>query len=192
MAKEIELKFRIEKPSLIREKLKEVGAKFIGKAFEKTVKFDTKNDNLKRGGKFLRVRTGFKNTITFKRKIGTGDKKFKEREEIEFEISDPEKMKIILENLGFTKKWIMEKYREKWQWGSAEIVIDKLPLGNFIEIEGNKKVIEKTAKVLGLNLKEGITATYWELWENYRRKRGIKDKNIIFKKKLNYLTPEVQ
>jgi len=183
MKKEIELKFRIEKPSLIREKLKEVGAKFIGKAFEKTVKFDTKNDDLKREGKFLRVRTGFKSVITFKRKIRPKDKKFKEREEIELGISNPKAIKKILENLGFTKKLIMEKYREKWQLWSAEIVIDKLPFGNFIEIEGSKKAIQETAKVLGLNLKEGITATYWELWENYRRKRGIKDENIIFKKR---------
>ena len=192
MKKEIEIKFKIKNADVIRKKLKKLGARFLGKTFEKTIKFETKNNDLKKQGKFLRLRTGFKNEITFKRMINKIDKKFKEREEIEVGISDPEKMKKILENLGFTKKWIMEKYREKWQWGSAEIVIDKLPLGNFIEIEGNKKVIEKTAKVLGLNLKEGITATYWELWENYRKKKGIKDENIIFKKKLNYLTPEVQ
>ena len=183
MKKEIELKFRIEKPSLISEKLKEVEAKFLGKTFEKTIKFETKDNDLKKQGKFVRIRTGFKNVITFKRMINKIDKDFKEREEIEVEISDPEKIKKILENLGFTKKWVMEKYREKWQWGRAEIVIDKLPFGSFVEIEGSKKAIEKTAKVLGLNLKERITATYWELWENYRRKRGIKNENIIFKKR---------
>ena len=187
MKKEIELKFRIEKPSLIREKLKEVGAKFIGKAFEKTVKFDTKNDDLKREGKFLRVRTGFKSVITFKRKIRPKDKKFKEREEIELGISNPKAIKKILENLGFTKKWVMEKYREKWQWGSAEIVIDKLPFGNFIEIEGSKRAIEKNAKLLGLRLTDGLTYTYWGLWEDYRKKHKIRDKNIIFKKNSEFL-----
>ena len=182
MKKEIELKFKVKEPDFIREKLKEVEAKFVGKAFEKTIKFDTKNDDLKKEGKFLRVRTGFKNVITFKRKIGTGDKKFKEREEIELEISDSKKMEEILKNLGFPKRWIMEKYREKWQWGSAEIVIDRLPFGNFLEIEGNKKVIEKTAKLLGLHLADGLTSTYWGLWEDYRKKHVIKNENIIFKK----------
>jgi len=180
--KEIELKFKIDKPDLIRKKLKKERAKFLGKTFERTFKFDTKNNDLKEQGKFLRIRTGFKSTITFKRKIKPKDKDFKEREEIELEISDPEKMKKILENLGFTKKWIMEKYREKYELGSAEIVIDKLPkMGNFIEIEGSKTAIHKTAKILGLNLKDGITSTYWGLWENYRKKHGIKDENIIFK-----------
>jgi len=180
--KEIELKFKIDESNLIRKKLKEERAKFIGKAFERTIKFDTENKDLEKKEKFLRVRTGFKNVITFKRKIKSEDKKFKEREEIELEISDLEKMKKILENLGFTKKLIMEKYREKWQWGSAEVVIDRLPFGNFIEIEGSKKSIQKAAKILGLDLKEGITATYWGLWEDFRKRKGLKEENIIFKK----------
>jgi predicted adenylyl cyclase CyaB len=183
MKKEIELKFKIENPGLIRKKLRNLKAKFIGKVFEKTIKFDTKNDGLEKQGKFLRVRTGFENVITFKKKINKVDKNFKEREEIEVEISDPEKMEKILENLGFAKKWGMEKYREKWILGNVEVVIDKLPkMGNFIEIEGSKKAIQKTAKILGLDLKEGITKTYWGLWEDYRKEKSIKEKNIIFKK----------
>jgi len=187
MKKEIEIKFKIKNADVIRKKLKKLGARFLGKTFEKTIKFETKNNDLKKQGKFLRLRTGFKNEITFKRMINKIDKEFKEREEIEVEISDPEKMKTILENLGFTKRWIMEKYREKWQLGNAEIVIDKLPFGNFIEIEGSKRAIEKNAKLLGLRLADGLTATYWGLWENYRKKKGIKDKNIIFKKNSEFL-----
>jgi len=184
MKKEIEIKFKIDKPGLIRKKLKNQEAKFLGKVFERTIKFDTKNNDLKKQGKFLRIRTGFENTLTFKRKIKPKDIKFKEREEIELEISDPRKMKKVLENLGFTKKWIMEKYREKWQLNKVEIVIDKLPFGNFIEIEGTKKAIQKTAKILGLNMEGKITATYWGLWEDYCKKKGIKDENIVFRKNI--------
>jgi len=183
MKKEIEIKFKIENLNLIKRKLKDKKAKFIGKTLERTIKFDTENKDLEKKGKFLRVRTGFKNVITFKRKIKRKDTKFKEREEIELEIPEPEKMKIILENLGFTKKWIMEKYREKWILGDAEVVIDKLPkMGNFIEIEGSKKSIQETAKVLGLNFEDRITATYWGLWEDYRKTKGIKNENIVLKK----------
>ena len=128
----------------------------------------------------MRVKTGFKNIITFKKKIKKSDKRFREREEIEFEISDPKEMEVILENLGFRKKLIMEKYREKWQRGSVEIVIDKLPFGYFIEIEGDKKEILKTIKNLELNFQDKITDTYWDLWEDYRKKHRAKDENIIF------------
>ena len=177
MAIEIELKFKIGNPILNRERLKKLSAKFIGKAFERTIRFDTKNKELEKEGKFLRVRTGFKNTITFKKKIEKSDKRFREREEIEFEISDPKKMQVILENIGFTRKLIMEKYREKWQWGSAEIVIDRLPFGYFIEIEGSGKAILKTINSMELDFQDKITDTYWGLWE-------VIVKNIILKTRI--------
>jgi predicted adenylyl cyclase CyaB len=184
MKKEIEIKFKIKKPNLIREKLKNLKAEFIGKAFERTIKFDTQDEHLKRQGKFLRIRTGFKSVITLKRKPSKLKRGFKEREEIEIEISDPIEMEKILENLGFIKKWIMEKYREKWILGNVEVVIDKLPkMGYFVEIEGSKKAIQKTAKILGLDLKNGITATYWDLWKDYCKRKGIKEENIIFNKR---------
>lgn len=176
---EVEIKFRIEKTNLIRRKLKTLGASFIGRAFEKTIRFDTSNDDLAKSGKFLRIRTGFKNVITFKRKIKS--KKFKKREEVEIEILEPKKMETILENLGFTKKRIMEKYREKWRLGDAEISIDKLPFGNFIEIEGNPKSIRKIVKILGLDFKDRIISTYWDLWKEFAQRKGIKNENIIFK-----------
>jgi predicted adenylyl cyclase CyaB len=182
MKKEIEIKFKIKKPNLIRKGLHDFKAKFVGRAFERTIRFDTENENLKKQGKFLRIRTGFKNVLTFKKKINNSVKDFREREEIEIEISNPTEMEKILENLGFTKKWIMEKYREKWILGNVEVVIDKLPkMGYFVEIEGSKRAIQKTAKILGLNLKNRITATYWDLWKGYCKRKGIKEENIIFK-----------
>jgi adenylate cyclase class 2 len=175
---EIEIKFEIKNPNLIRKALKNLKAKFFGKVFEKTIRFDTPNDDLAKIGKFLRIKTGFKNVITLKRKIES--KKFKEREEIELEISDPEKMEIILKNLGFTKARIMEKYREKWKLNGTEIVIDKLPMGNFIEIEGREKSIKKVVNLLGLDFKNRLVCTYWDLWKDFTRKKGIKNENIVF------------
>lgn len=176
--REIEIKFKVRSSDSIRRILKNQGAKFIGKAFEKTLRFDTLNDDLARNKKFLRIKTGFKNVITFKKKITS--KKFKEREEIEFEIADPKKMRVILENLGFTKVRIMEKFREKWHLNDTEVVIDKLPLGNFIEIEGKEKSIRKVVDILELDFKNRIIGTYWDLWKEYAKRKGIKDENITF------------
>jgi len=176
--REVEIKFKIRNSDSIRKKLKNQGAKFLGKVFERTIRFDTPNNDLEKNKKFLRIRTGFKNVITFKRKLK--NKNFKEREEIELEISDLEKMKMILENLGFTKIKIMEKHREKWQLNKGEIVIDKLPMGEFIEIEGKEKTIREAVKNLGLNFKDRITTTYWDLWKEFSKRRGIKNENIIF------------
>jgi adenylate cyclase class 2 len=176
--REVEIKFEIKNPNLIRKILKNLKAKFLGKVFERTIRFDTPNNSLEKNGKFLRLRTGFKNVITFKRKLKS--KNFKEREEIELEISDPEKMEIILKNLGFTKVRIMEKYREKWKLKDTEIVIDKLPMGNFIEIEGKEKSIKKVVNLLGLDFKNRLVCTYWDLWKDFTKKKGIKNENIVF------------
>lgn len=175
---EIEIKFQINKINFIKKILKNQKAQFIGRAFEKTIRFDSPDESLEKSGRFLRIRTGFKNVITLKQKIS--NKKFKEREEIELEISDPKRMRLILENLGFNKVLIMEKYREKWQLNNAEICIDKLPMGIFIEIEGKEKSIKEIVKILGLNFKDRIIVTYWDLWKEFSKKRGIKDDNIIF------------
>lgn len=183
MKKEIEVKFKIDKSGFVRKKLKEEGAKFLGRALERTIRFDTEKKKLERKGQFLRTRTGFKNVITFKRKIDRKDKKFKIREEIELEISEPKRMELILENLGFIKKQKMEKYREKWRLRDVEIMIDKLPMmGKFVEIEGDEKSIKNVAKILDLNFKERITDTYWGLWKKFTQKKGIKKEDIIFNK----------
>jgi len=176
---EVELKFKVDNYVNIKNLLKKLGAEFVGKAFERTVRFDTENQSLEQDGKFLRTRTGFKNVITFKRKIENND--FKEREEVEFEIADTEKMNYILKNLGFSKILIMEKHREKWNFNNTEVVLDELPMGNYMEIEGDEESIVKVANSLELNLDDKITGTYWDIWKDFSKKNGIDDENIIFK-----------
>lgn len=150
MKNEIEIKFKINNPRKIRMLLKDNGGVFIGKAFEKTIRFDTSNKDLEKTGRFLRIRTGFANTITLKEKIINPD--YKERKEFETTIGNPKEIIIILKKLGFTKTFIMEKYREKWEINGAEVVIDKLPMGNYIEIEGEEKEINRLIKVYNLML----------------------------------------
>ena len=93
---EIEIKFPVRDQDLLLDQLKKLGAKFKGKAFERTIRFDTPDNQLEKQGKFLRLRSGFKNVITFKSKIP--NKQFKEREEIdhaEYTALDALKMMII-------------------------------------------------------------------------------------------------
>ncbi|MFH0955227.1 MAG: class IV adenylate cyclase [Candidatus Micrarchaeota archaeon] len=175
--REIEIKFRIQNPEEIRKKIMKSG-KLIGKAFEKTIRFDTKTKNLEKEEKFIRIRSGFSNTLTFKRKIE--NKEFREREEIELEISDIEKMRQILKNLGFDKELIMEKHREKWKFKDAEIALDTLPMGTFVEIEGSEQSIKETAKLLGLDFENRILETYWEIWKDYTKKNRIQSEDITF------------
>jgi adenylate cyclase class IV len=50
--REIEIKFEVKNPNLIRKILKNLKAKFCGKAFERTIRFDTPNNSLEKKENF--------------------------------------------------------------------------------------------------------------------------------------------
>ncbi|MCK4550765.1 MAG: class IV adenylate cyclase [Candidatus Aenigmarchaeota archaeon] len=170
---ETEVKIKVDDFKKIQEKLKSLGAKKINSVFEKNIVFDNDKKELKKKDCFLRVRKDKKATLCFKGpRENTNTKK---REEIEFEIPDAKKAELFLMRLGFDKKLRYEKNRETWTFKKTEIVLDELPFGKFIEIEGKEKDIPTAAKLLGYNETEYITKTYFELAEE----AGIK-KDILF------------
>ena len=58
------------------------------------------------------------------------------RTEIEFGVDDFAKAKQFLEHLGYQSILVYEKYRTTYELDHAHIMLDELPYGNFIEIEG--------------------------------------------------------
>lgn len=185
--KEIEIKFEVLDLASFERKIQDLGGKTKGEFFQRTTRFDTPSDDLEKAGLFLRVRTGDKNTFTVKRKAKE-DKTYRERDEWEVEVSDTKTVTEMLKALGYTKLLIMEKYRQTYTFTSLpklEVTIDRLPFGNFAEIEGSKEDIEKAIADLGLQSEKRITATYWQLHEEYNKKHGLSEKNIIFATKGN-------
>ena len=51
----------------------------------------------------------------------------------------------------------MVKFRAKWQFKNTEVVIDELPFGFFLEIEGNEKEIFEVACLLNLDINKKIS-----------------------------------
>ena len=76
-----------------------------------------------------------KATLTYKKALPTVSS-IKQRREEETVVADPEAMEAILVALGFTPALVYEKRRQTWRLGKTEIVIDVLPFGLFMEIEG--------------------------------------------------------
>jgi predicted adenylyl cyclase CyaB len=68
--------------------------------------------------------------------------------EEETDVADPEAMEAILEALGFTPALVYEKRRQTWRLGKTEIVIDVLPFGLFMEIEGRVNEIKALSESL--------------------------------------------
>lgn len=148
MAIEIEKKYRIDKKCLVdlTAKLTELGATFSYETFEEN--YLHRGGELETRAAFLRLRkTNTVNTLTYKEKVVTnGD--FKQQIEFETIVSDVEAMEHIIEKLGYKLSVVYEKHRKAWHLGDVEIVLDELPFGYFMEIEGSMKNILKAEKLL--------------------------------------------
>jgi len=149
MAVEIEKKYIIDKKKLVEltAKLGELGAQFSYETFEENY--------LHRGGLLdltpavLRLRkTEAKTTLTYKEKLAT-DSAFKQQIEFETEVSDVEAMENIIGKLGYKLAIVYEKHRKAWHLGQVEVVLDELPFGYYMEIEGDKEDILTAERLLG-------------------------------------------
>ncbi|MFM9903662.1 MAG: class IV adenylate cyclase [Pyrinomonadaceae bacterium] len=149
MAIEIEKKYRIDKKRLVEltAKLGELGAKFSYETFEENY--------LHRGGlleartAFLRLRkTDTVNTLTYKEKV-VSETDFKHQIEFETIVSDVEATEHIIEKLGYKLSAIYEKHRKAWHLSNVEVVLDELPFGYYMEIEGSMDDILAVEKLLG-------------------------------------------
>lgn len=149
MAIEIEKKYRIDKKIIVEltAKLADIGAAFSYEVFEENY--------LHRGGLLdgrsatLRVRkTDFRTTLTYKEKVPT-ENDFKHQIEFETDVSNVEATESIIEKLGYKLSVIYEKHRKAWDFNNVEIVLDELPFGYYMEIEGSVEDIGTVEQLLG-------------------------------------------
>jgi adenylate cyclase, class 2 len=163
MAIEIEKKYRITESemSALRNRLKDAGAIFRGTEFEENILY--KGPGINPETTVLRLRkTEKKSVLTFKQKQTSRDGIKRNREE-ETVVERAETVDAILHALGYSQALIYEKRRETWKLEGCELVLDTLPFGLFIEIEGEEAIIRQTEELLQLSSLETETATYPEL-----------------------------
>jgi adenylate cyclase, class 2 len=160
---EVEKKFRLTKRQrdAVLKRLPEIGASLEGEEFEENTLYD--GDALHDGACVLRLRrVGGRATLTFKRRL-PGTSAIKQQREEETAVTDPDAMAAILEALGFTASLVYEKRRQTWRFGRTEIVIDVLPFGLFMEIEGRANEIKLVERKLGMKGLRAEHATYPQL-----------------------------
>ena len=160
---EVEKKYRLttRQRDAVLKRLPELGANLEGEDFEENTLYS--GEPLSDGSCVLRLRrVGSKATLTYKKRLPSSSAIKQQREE-ETSISDPEAMEAILEALGFTPALVYEKRRQTWRLGKTEIVIDVLPFGLFMEIEGRATEIKAVERKLGLKGLRAENATYPQL-----------------------------
>jgi adenylate cyclase class 2 len=140
--------------------------------------FDTAEAALGRAGRLLRVRqAGQVGVLTYKgpEMRGKHRGKYKEREELEVEISDTRALAEMLSRLGFIPTLHYEKFRTEYQRaGEAGVAtLDETPIGVYAELEGAPRWIDQSARRLGFSKKAYITASYYGLYADYCSKHEL-------------------
>lgn len=150
MTIETEKKYRLSEKRLdeITARLGELDAEFRKEVFE--VNYQHRGGEMDERGATLRLRKiGDFTVLTYKEKIKTEDGS-KQRLEYETSVADVDAMERIIERLGYRLTAVYEKRRKYWHMDDVEVVLDELPFGHYMEIEGTVEEIEKAEKLLGL------------------------------------------
>jgi adenylate cyclase class 2 len=172
MPKEIEIKFRIENLPALTRALKRAGFRQITRSTpEMNSLYDLPGQTLRKRGELLRLRKyGEKWVLTHKAKSKDG--RHKVRVELETRVQNGAQMDAILRALGFAATFRYEKYRAEWSDGKGHVVLDETPIGNFGEIEGAPRWIDRTARALGIGQEDYITQTYAPMFFEWKRRTG--------------------
>ena len=172
MSIEIEKKYRLTPAELERvlARLRQVGAEFGGEEFEENTLYAGGIINLKNSVLRLR-RVGDKALLTYKERFASASAIKHQREE-ETRIEDAEAMAAILDALGFKPSLVYEKRRATWHMAGVEVLIDELPFGLFMEIEGAEEGIADAEKLLELEEAAAESATYPQLTAEHGRRNG--------------------
>ncbi len=171
MAIEIEKKYRLDKRLLVEMAaiLLDAGGAFVNERFEVNYLHRTGPEDS--GTAVLRLRNiGETTFLTYKERV-KNDSEFKTKIEHETLISDAAEMECIIAKLGYKLSVIYEKHRKTYHLGNCEVVLDDLPFGQYMEIEGEPADILKVEKLLGAETLESETRGYSRLTTKHGRQR---------------------
>ena len=182
---EIEVKFYLSDMDRIRDRIIEIGAVSRGRVFETNIRFDDSDNSLIQKKSLLRLRQDTKTILTFKSEPPFKDDQFKILRELEVEVSDFTTMKNILESLGFREEQVYEKWRETFILNSANLCLDTMPYGNFLEIEGQKEDIKELVSQIGFNWKKRILLNYLAIFDVIKQKSNLPFYDVTFSNFIN-------
>lgn len=171
---EIEVKFYVRDLDRIITRLHDLEARLIQRrVLETNLRFDLPNGGLRSEGRVLRLRRDTQARFTYKGP-STNEQGVLSRTEIEFTVGDFEKAKEFMEALGYQKLLYYDKYRTTYELQISEapvhIMLDELPYGDFIEIEGeNSEMIRAVSDQLNLDWDTAIGTSYTALFERARK-----------------------
>lgn len=182
---ETEIKLRVDDRAAMRRRLRRLGFRPLGpRLLERNLVFDTAQHTLRNAQQLLRLRSkGGKWWLTWKGQPRP-DTGYKVRQEIETELAEGDPLQEILTHLGFQVAFRYEKYRTEFRQPdrSGTLVLDETPMGDFVELEGPPRWIDRVAAELGFGSQDYILASYATLHADWCARRGVPAGDMAFEK----------
>ena len=182
---EIEAKFYVRDLKQIESRIQQLDARLIQpRVLETNLRFDLPDGRLRSKRQVLRLRQDTEAKFTFK-DAGKTEQGIVNRTEIEFTVGNFEQAKLFLEALGYQKILQYDKYRTTYELQTSEvyahIMLDELPYGNFVEIEGEDiDSIHMVTEKLNLNMQAAMAESYSVLFEKVRRTLALTIIDLTF------------
>jgi adenylate cyclase class 2 len=178
---ELEVKYLVSDLAKLEQRLKSLGAlRESARTHEINLRFDTLDGALEKDKQVLRLRQDQAIHLTYKGP-SSSQQGVRVRTEIEFGVDDFEKARRFLEALGYQVALMYEKYRTTYSLEGVEILLDELPFGAFVEIEGsNPKVIHAVNDRLGLDWERRAPESYIVLFEDLKARLELPFRDLSF------------
>ncbi len=177
---ETEVKIYLDSVEAIHDRLQENGAQLVReRTYERNVRYDVSDNTLTSRGVVIRLREDDSVKLTYK-EPGTIERGIITREELEVEVSSFDTMQAILGKFGYAPSMLYEKYRTIYFWHDTHIMLDELPYGNFIEVEGNREDIEWVLDSIGLTHAERREDSYAKLFDYVKHHMELNFRDLTF------------
>lgn len=177
-ALERELKFAAVEHDRLRDRLIEMEAERVwASALEENWLFD-QGGELEKAHRVLRLRRDSRGAWLTYKGPATFEGRTKVRPEHETEVGDADETRALLESLGYEVTRRYEKKRELWRVGGVTVALDRTPIGDFAELEG--EAAEALSRRLGLDPDEAERRNYLRLYRDYRKDHPDAPEDMVF------------
>lgn len=181
---EIEVKVHVDNLHAVAQRLTELGAACtVERVFERNLRYENAEHTLTEQGIVLRLRQDNGVRLTYKdaQNTAAAARGIQQRFEAEVTVGDAEAMDTILRRLGFHPYMVYEKYRTTYALDGAEIVLDEMPYGDFVEIEaGDEATITTLLSHLQLDDRPRIGLSYARLFDRVRAALDLHFSDLTF------------
>jgi adenylate cyclase class 2 len=174
MPLETEIKYLDANLDAVAAALRAAGARRLARRRERNEVYDDPGRGLRARGILIRLRADGRNLLTVKlppeAPAPAGVKALREHET---EVADLGPLRVALAALGLEVACVYEKLREEWALGDCHVCLDRLPFGDFVEVEGPPEALAGVAAALGLARLPASSASYHELNRAHRAARSL-------------------